>query len=264
MTRSQAWCTTTESCTYSAVSHLVGVILASAIPAASIFTLYFVQRPIDRLVVLLAYSALFSVCLALFTSARRVGQFLYPLATCDMSQISQDPNHNLYCSKRTCSDQNTEIFGATAAFASVGRLCSWAAHLVRELQVDCPGTLSEMSNMASSAPATAEIEQSSSHSRIPTPPVVIKREKGGLGIGLWCRPPPAPGGGGTSLLIMTLAACPSVQHLLANHNTARLLRSSIKVAYSPCHWGSPTASGHTRNSSQGLYSWEHDGRQYCT
>lgn len=67
-----------------AVSHLIGVVLASVIPAASIFTLYFVQNPINRLVVLLAYSALFSVCLALFTSARRV-----------------------------------EIFAATAAFASV-------------------------------------------------------------------------------------------------------------------------------------------------
>ncbi len=67
-----------------AVSHLVGVMLASVIPAASIFTLYFIQHPVDRLLVLLAYSALFSVCLALFTSARRV-----------------------------------EIFAATAAFASV-------------------------------------------------------------------------------------------------------------------------------------------------
>lgn len=65
-----------------AVSHLVGVVLASVIPAASIFTLYFIKHPLDRLLVLLAYSALFSMCLALFTSARRVeifaGQFLKP------------------------------------------------------------------------------------------------------------------------------------------------------------------------------------------
>ena len=67
-----------------AVSHLFGVVLASVIPAASIFTLYYVVRPVDRLIVLLGYSALFSVCLALFTNARRV-----------------------------------EIFAATAAFASV-------------------------------------------------------------------------------------------------------------------------------------------------
>ena len=67
-----------------AVSHLVGVVLASVIPAASIFTLYYIQSPVNRLICLLGYSALFSVCLALFTSARRV-----------------------------------EIFAATAAFASV-------------------------------------------------------------------------------------------------------------------------------------------------
>jgi hypothetical protein len=58
-----------------AFSHLIGVILASVIPAASIFTLYFVPHPVDRLVVLLGFSVLFSVCLALFTSARRVEVF---------------------------------------------------------------------------------------------------------------------------------------------------------------------------------------------
>jgi len=58
-----------------AISHLVGVVLASVIPAASIFTLYFVHNMIDRLGVLLAYSALFSICLALFTTARRVEIF---------------------------------------------------------------------------------------------------------------------------------------------------------------------------------------------
>ncbi|KAH0840788.1 hypothetical protein FOPE_05905 [Fonsecaea pedrosoi] len=58
-----------------ALSHLVGVVLASAIPAASIFTLYFVNNMVDRLGVLLAYSALFSICLAIFTTARRVEIF---------------------------------------------------------------------------------------------------------------------------------------------------------------------------------------------
>lgn len=67
-----------------AISHLVGILLASLIPAASIFTLYFVPHMTDRLGVILAYSALFSICLGLFTTARRV-----------------------------------EIFAATAAFASV-------------------------------------------------------------------------------------------------------------------------------------------------
>ena len=57
------------------MSHLVGVILASIIPAASIFTLYFVSDMVDRLGILLAFSALFSICLALFTTARRIEIF---------------------------------------------------------------------------------------------------------------------------------------------------------------------------------------------
>lgn len=57
------------------VSHLVGVLLASCIPAASIFTLYYVNRMVDRLGVIVVYSAIFSVCLALFTTARRVEIF---------------------------------------------------------------------------------------------------------------------------------------------------------------------------------------------
>jgi hypothetical protein len=58
-----------------AVSHLVGILLASLIPAASIFTLYFVPHMTDRLGVILAYSALFSICLGVFTTARRVEIF---------------------------------------------------------------------------------------------------------------------------------------------------------------------------------------------
>ena len=65
-------------------SHLIGVLLASCVPAAAIYTLYFVQSMIDRLGVIVAYSAIFSICLGLFTTARRV-----------------------------------EIFGATAAYASL-------------------------------------------------------------------------------------------------------------------------------------------------
>jgi hypothetical protein len=67
-----------------AVSHLIGVLLASCIPAASIFTLYYVHNMVDRLGIILVFSAIFSICLALFTTARRV-----------------------------------EIFGATAAYVSV-------------------------------------------------------------------------------------------------------------------------------------------------
>lgn len=58
-----------------AISHLVGILLASMIPAASIFTLYYVPHMTDRLGVILAYSALFSICLGVFTTARRVEIF---------------------------------------------------------------------------------------------------------------------------------------------------------------------------------------------
>jgi hypothetical protein len=58
-----------------AISHLVGILLASLIPAASIFTLYFVPHMTDRLGVIVAYSALFSICLGVFTTARRVEIF---------------------------------------------------------------------------------------------------------------------------------------------------------------------------------------------
>ena len=53
----------------------IGVLLASCIPAASIFTLYFVQSMVDRLGVIVAYSAIFSICLGVFTTARRVEIF---------------------------------------------------------------------------------------------------------------------------------------------------------------------------------------------
>lgn len=51
------------------------MLLASLIPAASIFTLYYVTHMVARLGVILAYSALFSFCLALFTTARRIEIF---------------------------------------------------------------------------------------------------------------------------------------------------------------------------------------------
>ena len=58
-----------------AISHLIGILLASLIPAASIFTLYYVKTMEDRLGVILAYSAIFSICLGIFTAARRVEIF---------------------------------------------------------------------------------------------------------------------------------------------------------------------------------------------
>lgn len=58
-----------------AVSQVFGIVLASLVPAAAILTLYFIRHSITRLVVLLVYSGLFSVCLAFFTSAQRIEIF---------------------------------------------------------------------------------------------------------------------------------------------------------------------------------------------
>jgi hypothetical protein len=72
------------------VAHILGILFASTIPAASIFTLYYVHDMVARLGAILAFSTLFSICLAVFTTARRV-----------------------------------EIFGATAAYAFVFALATF-------------------------------------------------------------------------------------------------------------------------------------------
>jgi hypothetical protein len=64
-------------------AHVISI-MASLLPTASIFTLYFVHSLLLRLVAIMGLSILFSMCLAIFTNARMI-----------------------------------EIFGATAAFGSV-------------------------------------------------------------------------------------------------------------------------------------------------
>ncbi|KAI9668540.1 MAG: hypothetical protein M1831_000979 [Alyxoria varia] len=66
------------------IAHFIGTLIASMLPAMSIFVLYFVNSMLDRLCIIIAFSALFSFTLAIFTKAKSV-----------------------------------EIFAATAAFASV-------------------------------------------------------------------------------------------------------------------------------------------------
>lgn len=70
--------------TLSGITRILTILVSSLLPSASIFILYFVDSLIDRLGVIMGFSVLFSISLAVFTSARRV-----------------------------------EIFAATAAFASV-------------------------------------------------------------------------------------------------------------------------------------------------
>jgi hypothetical protein len=64
-----------EKASIKAVSHILGILFAAAIPAASIFTLYYIHDMVKRLGAILAFSALFSICLAVFTTARRVEIF---------------------------------------------------------------------------------------------------------------------------------------------------------------------------------------------
>ncbi len=58
-----------------AVSHMCGILFAATVPAASIFALYYIRDMVARLGAILAFSTLFSICLAIFTTARRVEIF---------------------------------------------------------------------------------------------------------------------------------------------------------------------------------------------
>ena len=58
-----------------AVAHFLGTFIASMLPAMAIFVLYFVPDLLDRLWIILAFSALFSFTLAIFTKAKRVEIF---------------------------------------------------------------------------------------------------------------------------------------------------------------------------------------------
>ena len=64
-----------EDSKLNAFAHFLGTLLASLLPPLSIFVLYFVRRQVDRLGIVLAFSALFSFTLALFTRARGVEIF---------------------------------------------------------------------------------------------------------------------------------------------------------------------------------------------
>lgn len=70
--------------TLSAITRVFTILVSSLLPSASIFVLYFVDSLIDRLAIIMGFSVLFSISLAVLTSAQKI-----------------------------------EIFAATAAFASV-------------------------------------------------------------------------------------------------------------------------------------------------
>ena len=64
-----------EDSKLNACAHMVGTFMASLLPPLSIFVLYFVNSQVDRLGIIMAFSALFSFTLALFTRARGVEIF---------------------------------------------------------------------------------------------------------------------------------------------------------------------------------------------
>jgi hypothetical protein len=57
------------------IVRLVTLVIAAALPALSIFALYFVKRTTIRLGIIMAFSMLFSACLVVFTNARKVEIF---------------------------------------------------------------------------------------------------------------------------------------------------------------------------------------------
>ncbi len=58
-----------------AVSRFIGTLIASLLPAVSIFTLYFVHNMLARLGAIMTFSVLFSFTLAIFTRATRIEIF---------------------------------------------------------------------------------------------------------------------------------------------------------------------------------------------
>jgi hypothetical protein len=60
--------------------NVLSTVLVSMLPIASIVILYFVEKTLDRLVITVAFTGLFALCLALTTRATRVGIFAAPSA----------------------------------------------------------------------------------------------------------------------------------------------------------------------------------------
>ncbi|KAL8755121.1 MAG: hypothetical protein Q9184_004894 [Pyrenodesmia sp. 2 TL-2023] len=65
----------------------ISTLLSSLLPSASIFTLYFLQRPIARLAAIMVFSTLFSLTLSVMTKARRVDVFAATTASVSSCRI---------------------------------------------------------------------------------------------------------------------------------------------------------------------------------
>jgi hypothetical protein len=61
--------------TLMSVANILGTLIASLLPIASIVILYFVNNTVVRLGVTVAFTAMFSICLILLTQAKRIEIF---------------------------------------------------------------------------------------------------------------------------------------------------------------------------------------------
>ena len=57
------------------IAEIITLMLASLLPTASIFALYYITSPVIRLTFIMLFSAVFTGCLAFFTSAKRMEIF---------------------------------------------------------------------------------------------------------------------------------------------------------------------------------------------
>lgn len=73
-----------------AVVNVMSTFLASLLPSTSIFILYFLERPIARLVAIMVFTAVFSSTLVLFTKARRVDVFAATTALVSPSSLRSE------------------------------------------------------------------------------------------------------------------------------------------------------------------------------
>jgi len=68
-------------------AHTISIILSSLLPPASIFALYYVHRTPIRLGLIMIFSAIFTACLAIFTSAKRVEIFAATVALASVQVV---------------------------------------------------------------------------------------------------------------------------------------------------------------------------------
>jgi len=68
-------------------AHTISIILSSLLPPASIFALYYVHRTPIRLGLIMIFSAIFTACLAISTSAKRVEIFAATVALASVQVV---------------------------------------------------------------------------------------------------------------------------------------------------------------------------------